>query len=61
MPHAGLHVGMLAGYCHFATMYRQSPEGLKPDVQGLNNAQHAILQKLAWETVSTYPYAGIAK
>jgi hypothetical protein len=22
--------------------------------------QHAILQKIAWETVSKYPYAGVA-
>ena len=29
------------------------------DVAGVDEAQHAILQKIAWETVSAYPYAGI--
>jgi len=27
----------------------------------LSDEQQPILQKLAWETVSKYPYAGIAK
>ncbi|MBC7819847.1 MAG: esterase family protein [Planctomycetaceae bacterium] len=30
------------------------------DRPGLNDEQHAILQKLAWETVSAYPYSGVA-
>jgi hypothetical protein len=42
-------------------MYGKSPEGLKPEVKGIDAAQHAILQKIAWETVSKYPHAGIGK
>ncbi|MSR55992.1 MAG: hypothetical protein EXS09_22375 [Gemmataceae bacterium] len=62
MPHAGVHVMALSGYCHFAAIYRTSPIGLKLSrFKELTDAQHAILQKLAWETVSKYPYAGIAK
>jgi hypothetical protein len=59
MPHAGPLAGELAGYCNYAAVYRRSPEGL--DVKDSVPAeQRAILQKLAWDTVSKYPYAGVA-
>ncbi|MCE9568025.1 MAG: formylglycine-generating enzyme family protein [Planctomycetes bacterium] len=62
MPHAGPHVMALSGYCHFAAIYRTSPVGLKIDrFKELTDEQHAILQKIAWETVSKYPYAGVAE
>ena len=62
MPHAGVHVSALSGYCHFAAIYRTSPVGLKISRwKELTDEQHTILQKLAWETVSKYPYAGVAK
>ena len=64
MPHPG-HLGTQLGvYMHFAALYRISPEGLKfpgKEGDGLTDEQRAILQKLAWEMVSKYPYAGIAK
>ncbi len=53
------HVMALAAYCNFAAIYRVSPEGLKLNERGVDDAQHAILQKLAWETVSMYPYSGV--
>ena len=28
---------------------------------GVSDEQRAILQKLAWDIVSKYPYAGVAK
>ena len=58
--HGQGHVMALAAYCNFAAIYHVSPEGLKLDERGVDDAQHAILQKLAWETVSKYPHAGIA-
>jgi hypothetical protein len=60
--HAGPHVQSLAAYCNFVAIYRMNPERLKlPTPAGWpNEEQHAILQKLAWETVSQYPYAGVA-
>jgi|GEM_PF-1229166 len=64
MPHQGLLGMRLGSYMHFAALYRMSPEGLKfpgKDGDGLTDAQRAILQKLAWDMVSKYPYAGIAK
>ena len=59
MPHAGPLAAELAASCNYAAIYRRSPEGL--DVkEGVTAEQRAILQKLAWETVSKYPYAGVA-
>jgi hypothetical protein len=60
MPHPGPIAAELAAYCNYAAIYRTSPEGLRVK-DGVTDEQHAILQKLAWETVSKYPYAGIAK
>lgn len=72
----GRHLIALAAYCHYATLYRASPEGLsvpfpefksKPKgaseeiiLGALTPAEDAILQRIAWETVSKYPYAGVA-
>ncbi len=62
MPHAGVHVMALSGYCHFAAIYRTSPAGLKiARFKELTDEQHAILQEIARETVSKYPHAGIAR
>ena len=52
---------ILAAYCNFTAIYHRSPEGLKLTEPGVDDAQHAILQRIAWETVSTYSYAGIQK
>jgi formylglycine-generating enzyme required for sulfatase activity len=62
MPHPGAHIMALSGYCHFAAIYRMSPAGLQmPRFKEIKPEQHAILQKLAWETVSRYPYAGVVE
>lgn len=58
--HGNGQVMVLASYCNFAAIYRVSPVGLKLEERSVDAAQHAILQKLAWETVSTYSHAGIA-
>ena len=57
--HAGPHVQALAAYCNFVAIYRTSPEGLEDTPKGVGETQRIILQKLAWETVSKYPYAGV--
>ena len=57
--HCHAHVQALASYCNYAAIYRVSPVGLKVTRPGLDDEQHAILQKLAWETVSAYPYSGV--
>lgn len=57
--HCTGHVQALAAYCNYAAIYRVSPEGLKVTTPGLDEAQHAILQKLAWETVNGYGWGGV--
>lgn len=59
--HGSPHIQALASYCNFAAIYRTSPAGLTMDLPGIDAAQHAILQKLAWEMVAGYPYAGVTK
>ncbi len=51
----------LTAYCNFAAIYGKSPLGLKLDERGVSDDQHAILQRIAWETVSQYERAGIKK
>jgi len=60
MPHPGPIAAELAAYCNYAAIYRTSPVGLLIK-DGVPEEQRVILQKLAWETVSKYPYAGVAK
>jgi hypothetical protein len=60
--HGKGHIMALAAYCNYAAIYRVSPEGLPLKIErGVDDEQNAILQRIAWETVSKYPYAGIAK
>ena len=58
--HVGPEVQALAGYCNFVAIYRRNPQGLELPAKDLTPEQHAILQKLAWDTVSNYSHAGIA-
>jgi hypothetical protein len=51
----------LAAYCNYAAIYKASPEGLTMTIPDVTPEQHKILQQIAWETVSKYPHAGIAK
>ena len=57
--HGQGHVMALASYCNFAAIYRISPVGSKIEERSITDEQHAILQELAWKTVSKYPHAGI--
>jgi hypothetical protein len=57
--HGTQHVQWLVTYCNFAAIYRMSPEGLMLTADGVSPEQQAILQRVAWETVSQYPYAGV--
>ena len=57
--HGKGQIQALATYCNYVAIYHRNPEGLKLNVPGVDAAQHAILQKLAWETVVAYPYSGV--
>jgi hypothetical protein len=49
----------LAAYCNFAALYHISPVGHPAPERSITPEQHAILQKLAWDTVSKYAPAGV--
>ncbi len=49
----------LAACCNFAAIYRRSPVGLKLSEPGVTDEQIAILEQIAWETVSRYDHSGI--
>ncbi len=60
--HVEKHANLLTAYCNYAAIYQKSPVGLKLEMkEDITDEQHAILQKLAWETVSQYPHAGVKK
>ena len=53
------HIMALAAYCDFVAIYHISPEGHPVSERSITPEQHKILQKLAWDTVSGYSYAGV--
>jgi hypothetical protein len=57
--HGGPHLQWLVTYCNFATIFRTKPTALKSTMDGINAEQHDILQRIAWDAVSAYPYAGV--
>jgi len=67
MSHPAAPLEALNTYLHYAVLYGQSPVGL-PMPGLLKNTKKAAwdeklnraLQELAWETVSGYPYSGVA-
>ena len=56
--HGGPHIQALAILLQFRRHLSHEPVGLKMAAPGIDDAQHAILQTIAWETVSAYPHAG---
>lgn len=56
-------LAMLVTYCHFASIYQRSPVGLDvpPSLQARPQAEalNRVLQEIAWETVTSYPQAGV--
>jgi hypothetical protein len=63
LGHPNTPLALLVTYCHFAAIYQRSPVGLPvpagyesfPQAAKLN----ALLQQIAWETVSRYPLSGL--
>jgi hypothetical protein len=54
----------LAGYCHFAVIYKRTPVGLpKPSILATKPAWddtlNRLLQDLAWEAVTNEPMSGV--
>ncbi|WP_395748385.1 hypothetical protein [Prosthecobacter sp.] len=68
--HALAPLQILSSYCHFAVIYRRSPAGLPvptafkalKDISDDDKAKlNALLQQIAWDTVSHHPMAGVMK
>jgi len=57
--HGNGHVMALTAYCNYGVIYGRSPAGLNVDERSIDAAQHALLQQIAWDVVSQYPYAGV--
>jgi hypothetical protein len=68
--HALLPLQLLSSYCHFAVIYRKSPVGLPlpiafrtlKDMSDDDKTKlNALLQQIAWDTVSAHSMSGIMK
>lgn len=67
MSHPAAPLETLNTYLHYAVIYGQSPVGLpmpgllkKAKKQAWDEKVNRTLQEMAWETVSDYPYSGVA-
>ena len=61
--HGKAPVLALATYCNFACIYRLSPVGLRdsdPALDKLSPELKPLLQQIAWDTVTAYPFSGVA-
>lgn len=59
--HGNGHIQALASYCNYVAIYRHNPTGLTLNEPGVTLEQHALLQQIAWDTVSNYKPAGVNK
>jgi hypothetical protein len=55
------HVQSLTAYCNYAVIYRRNPQGLPLQEGGVTEEQHEMLQRIAWDTVSTYSHGGVSE
>jgi hypothetical protein len=63
LGHPKAPLAELVTYCHFATIYGRSPEGLPvpADLKNIPQGEelNRLMQRIAWETVSGYPMSGV--
>ena len=50
---------ILTAYCNYACITGRSPVGLKVTEKGVSDELNALLQRLAWETVTAYTMSGV--
>lgn len=50
---------VLASYCNFICITGRNPVGLKLNEPELSDELHALIQRIAWDTVSRYPMSGV--
>ena len=63
LGHPQAALAALVTYCHFATIYQRSPVGLPvPDAYKTELPSpelNHVLQEIAWQAVSKYPFSGV--
>ena len=61
MGHPSPALLLLNTYCHYAVIYRRSPQGLPAleNVKGVSPELNRLLAQLAWDTVSSEPLSGV--
>ncbi|MFN4260945.1 MAG: hypothetical protein ACK4RK_16755 [Gemmataceae bacterium] len=57
--HGNAPILLLTTYCNYACITGRSPVGLKVNEKEVNTELNALLQRLAWETVTGYPMSGV--
>lgn len=50
---------LLTAYCNYACITGKSPVGLKVAEKGVSDELNAVLQRIAWESVTAYPLSGV--
>lgn len=58
--HGKVPIVILVSYCNYTCITGRSPVGLKVQEPAISAELHDLLQRIAWETVSTYPMSGVA-
>jgi hypothetical protein len=57
--HGKLPLVILVSYCNYACITGRSPVGAAVKEPAISAELHDLLQRIAWETVSTYPMSGV--
>ena len=57
--HGKLPVVILVSYCNFACITSRSPVGLDVKEPAIDADLHKLLQRIAWDTVSSYSLSGV--
>jgi hypothetical protein len=57
--HGKLPIVILVSYCNYACLTGRSPVGLQVKEPAISPELQALLQRIAWDTVSTYPMSGV--
>jgi hypothetical protein len=58
--HGKAPVVILVSYCNYACITGRSPVGLQVKEPSISAELNALLQRIAWDTVLTYPMSGVA-
>jgi len=57
--HLNARGSYLVSLAHYICIFRKNPQGVTFENTGLTQEQAAVYQKIAWETVSRYPWSAV--